>query len=103
MGLLLSRSVCLALGRLTLVLSKCCCIYSTGYAPIFGGVGCGRSRGSVVIGTSIFVFLAPHLVSVPIFIENWTFLNFGGVGHGCGRSTGRRLSGSTFSDLAYRI
>ena len=45
MGLLLSRSVCLGLGRLTLVLFKYCCIYSTGYAPIFGGLGCGRSRG----------------------------------------------------------
>ena len=44
MGLLLSKPVCLGLGRLTLVLFKYFCIYSTGYAPIFGGVGYGRPR-----------------------------------------------------------
>ena len=48
-------------------------------------------QGSAVIGTSIFLLLAPNIVLVPIFVENLTFLNFGGVGHGCGRSTGRRL------------
>ena len=51
----------------------------------------------------IFLFLAPNIVLGPIFVGNRTFLNFGGVGHGCGRSTGRRLSGPTFSDLSYRI
>ena len=43
----------------------------------------------------------PYLVSVQIFVENRTFLNFGWVGHGCGRSTGQRLSGPTFSDLSF--
>ena len=49
-------------------------------------------RGSAVIRTSIFLFLAPNIVLVPIFVENRTFLNFGGVGHGCSRSKGQRSS-----------
>ena len=60
-------------------------------------------HGSAVVGTSIFLFLTPNIVLVPIFVENGTFLNFSVVGRGCGRSTGRQLSGHTFSDLSYRI
>ena len=60
-------------------------------------------HGSVVVGTSIFLFLATNIFLVPIFVENRTFLTFSGVGRGCGRSTGRRLSGPTFSFSTHRI
>ena len=60
-------------------------------------------HGSAVVGTYTFGFVVPNFVLVPIFVENLTFLNFSGVGRACGRSTGRRLSGHTFSDLSYRI
>ena len=32
-------------------------------------------QGSAAIGNSIFLFHAPNLLSVPIFVENRTFLN----------------------------
>ena len=51
---------------------------------------------SAGIGTSIFLFHAPHLVLVPIFVENRTFLNFGGVWS----FHGSAVSGPIFSDLS---
>ena len=35
--------------------------------------------------------------------DNRTFLNFSGVGRGCGRSTGRRLLGPAFSFFSHQI
>ena len=58
---------------------------------------------SVVIGTSISLFLAPNIVLVSIFVENRTFLNFDGVGHGCGRSKGQRPSGPVISFSSHQI
>ena len=36
---------------------------------------------SAVVGTYIFGFVLPNLISVAIFVENRAFLNFGGVGY----------------------
>ena len=39
-----------------------------------------------------------------VFVEIQTFLNFRGMGYGCGRSGGGfHLSGSSFSDSPYQI
>ena len=38
-----------------------------------------------VVGTYIFGFVVPNLVSIAIFVENRIFFNFGGVGCGRGR------------------
>ena len=60
-------------------------------------------QGSSFVGAFVFLFLTPSLIYVLIFIENRTFLNFGGVGHGCGSSRGRRTSGPGFLFSSQRI
>ena len=45
-----------------------------------GGAGGAGGTWSLVVGTIIFLFLTASLVSVPIFVENRAFFNFGGWG-----------------------
>ena len=60
-------------------------------------------QGSSVVGVFVFVFLTPSLIYVPIFVGNRAFHNFGGVGHGRGRSRGRQSSGPLFSFSLHRV